>query len=225
MFELNQQYTNRKGNYIVTAMDGDRMTVRYEDGTTANLRMDIQFRIWENIRVDLEGTVKKKPRITKSHTKARHYLKTVNTTDGDGLVILGLKRRIAVALTTERLSLGDRLIYFAIEPKVYFAIATVNGKPKNGKSKTYFFGPSDNTKVKVHPLDIDAHLSTAEVSISVDRFELESLPNFREKLQTSDAYFAISEDDFEIISDAIVEINEEELEEKAAAKPVERLDD
>ena len=49
MFELNGVYRNRTGEYTVLAMKGTHMTVRYTDGSEAELNTNIQARIWENI--------------------------------------------------------------------------------------------------------------------------------------------------------------------------------
>ncbi len=54
MFEVNGEYANRKGKYTVLAIDGPIMSVRYEDGTHADLKINIQQRIWENIVAEQE---------------------------------------------------------------------------------------------------------------------------------------------------------------------------
>ncbi len=51
-FEVGKFYRNRKGQYVVQAIDGDRMTIRYEDGQTLDTSVHIQARIWENIQFE-----------------------------------------------------------------------------------------------------------------------------------------------------------------------------
>jgi len=51
-FEVGKTYRNRNGQYAVQAIDGDRMTIRYEDGQTINTTVHIQARIWENIHFE-----------------------------------------------------------------------------------------------------------------------------------------------------------------------------
>jgi hypothetical protein len=60
MFEINGVYANRKGEYTVIALNPPRMTVRYADGTEADLKIEMQERIWENIRVEYEAAQAKK---------------------------------------------------------------------------------------------------------------------------------------------------------------------
>ena len=55
MFELNGVYRNRIGEYTVLALNGPRMTVRYADGSEAELNVNIQARIWENIVAEQEA--------------------------------------------------------------------------------------------------------------------------------------------------------------------------
>ena len=54
MFELNGVYRNRIGEYTVVALNGPRLVVRYADGSEAELNINIQARIWENIVAELE---------------------------------------------------------------------------------------------------------------------------------------------------------------------------
>jgi len=45
-------YRNRNGEYTVMAVDGDKMTIRYTNGTTLATSAAIQSRIWENIQFE-----------------------------------------------------------------------------------------------------------------------------------------------------------------------------
>jgi hypothetical protein len=51
-FEVGKTYRNRAGEYVVQALDGDRMTIRYQDGRTQVTSAQIQARIWENIQFE-----------------------------------------------------------------------------------------------------------------------------------------------------------------------------
>ena len=51
-FEVGKPYRNRSGEYVVEAIDGNRMTIRYTDGRTLTTSVDIQARIWENIHFE-----------------------------------------------------------------------------------------------------------------------------------------------------------------------------
>jgi hypothetical protein len=51
-FEVGKPYRNRSGEYVVEAIDGDRMTIRYTDGRTLITSAVIQARIWENIHFE-----------------------------------------------------------------------------------------------------------------------------------------------------------------------------
>ena len=51
-FTIGGRYRNRAGDYDVLAIDGDTMTVRYDDGRRQTLNVDTQARIWRNIHDD-----------------------------------------------------------------------------------------------------------------------------------------------------------------------------
>ena len=51
-FEVGKMYRNRIGEYTVTAIDGDKMTIRYTNGSTLVTSAAIQSRIWENIQFE-----------------------------------------------------------------------------------------------------------------------------------------------------------------------------
>lgn len=51
-FEVGKMYRNRIGEYTVTAIDGDKMTIRYASGSTLVTSAAIQSRIWENIQFE-----------------------------------------------------------------------------------------------------------------------------------------------------------------------------
>jgi hypothetical protein len=51
-FEVGKTYRNRVGEYVVQALDGDKMTIRYVGGATLVTNVHIQTRIWENIQFE-----------------------------------------------------------------------------------------------------------------------------------------------------------------------------
>ena len=51
-FEVGKTYRNRNGEYIVQAVAGDQMTIRYVSGGTLETSVAIQARIWENIHFE-----------------------------------------------------------------------------------------------------------------------------------------------------------------------------
>jgi hypothetical protein len=208
VFLVNEHYTNRKGNYKVTAITGDKMTVRYEDGTTATLRIEIQARIWENILAEREAAAARARHRT-SIPGSNHYIKTISL-DEEDLAIPGLRQRLAAAGVATELNPGDRLIYFAVEPMVFFAVATITAPPRQAPAKDYRFGAEPDSEINLYPIDVDAHLLTIEASIGVDSAELESIVNPRVTLRTPDLYIPISEDDFEVLAELMIEIDAED---------------
>lgn len=52
LFEVGKTYRNRVGEYVVQAIDGDRMTIQYKGGTILETSASIQGRIWENIHFE-----------------------------------------------------------------------------------------------------------------------------------------------------------------------------
>jgi hypothetical protein len=51
-FEVGKIYRNRIGQYTVQEIEGERMTIRYEDGRTLATTVRLQARIWENIQFE-----------------------------------------------------------------------------------------------------------------------------------------------------------------------------
>jgi hypothetical protein len=51
-FEVGKTYRNRISEYVVQAIEGDHMTIRYEDGRTLATAVHLQARIWENIQFE-----------------------------------------------------------------------------------------------------------------------------------------------------------------------------
>ncbi len=48
-FQTGGRYRNGNGDYEVLAIDGDTMTVRYDDGREQTLKTALQATIWQRI--------------------------------------------------------------------------------------------------------------------------------------------------------------------------------
>ncbi len=51
-FEVGKPYRNRNGEYVVQAIEGEWMKIKYESGGTIQSRISLQARIWENIQFE-----------------------------------------------------------------------------------------------------------------------------------------------------------------------------
>jgi len=51
-FEVDKTYRNRTGEYVVQAIEGDSMIIRYVGGSNLTTRASLQARIWENIQFE-----------------------------------------------------------------------------------------------------------------------------------------------------------------------------
>jgi len=51
-FEVGKTYRNRNGEYVVETIDGDKMRIKYANGSTLTTDVSIQARIWENIQFE-----------------------------------------------------------------------------------------------------------------------------------------------------------------------------
>lgn len=217
MFEVNGTYANRKGNYTVLSIDQPIMKVRYEDGTTAELRMDIQYRIWENILAEREAHDRRQAKRSKRKTvsTARHYIKVVNVASGEELIFPGWEERVVMAPTGKQaaeLNKGDRLIYFSPEAQSFFAVATITGDPFAANPKKYTYTIPE-TEATFFQIDIDADTGTLSKGVTLDSVELESCPDFGTRSVVNESFCPISEDDFELLAELLTEISEGEEEE------------
>lgn len=218
MFEVNRKYANRKGKYTVLALDGPMMSVRYEDGTHADLKVNIQQRIWENIAAEQE-LASSKSAARKSRSTAgiksttRHYIKVVSIPPGEELAFPGWEEHVVMANKEEAKNIkkGDRLIYYAQEAAVFFAVATVTGEGFTADPKKYTF-VVDAKKANFFQIDIDTETGHLNNSLPLDSIELESCPGFPDKDVASEAFCTVNEDDFELLSEALTELGEEDIE-------------
>jgi hypothetical protein len=219
MFEVNGTYANRKGEYTVLEINPPKMRVRYtEDGSEAELKIDLQARIWENIAVEYEARVASRTaRAAKRAivSNANHYIKIISVPAVDEMNFPGWPERVVMAPPADsdiKLKSGDRLIFYALETQTFFAVTTITGEPTTANPKEYFFTvPVD--KGEFFPLDIDAVSSKLDKGADIDSVELESQPRFKRLRLEAEAFFPINEDDFELLAEALTEVAEDDEEE------------
>lgn len=212
MFEEKGEYANRKGTYTVLAIDGPIMSVRYADGTHADLKINIQERIWANIQADQEkpapkSSRRKRTRKTTATLSVGHYVKVVSIPPGEGLNFPGWETRVVMIDKDNQIKKGDRLIYFAQEALTFFAVATVTGDVFSANPKKYTF-VVDAKKADFFHIDIDADTGTVESGVKLNAIELESCPDFSAQPVLPETLCPISEDDFELLSEALTEATE-----------------
>ena len=219
MFEVNGTYANRKGEYTVLDINPPKMRVRYtEDGSEAELKIELQARIWENIAAEYEAkAASRSARAAKRKgvAAANHYIKVVSVPIVDEMTFPGWPERVVMApLASSDITLqsGDRLIFYALETQTFFAVATITGEAKEVNPKEFFF----TVPVEIasfFPLDIDAVSSKLEKGADIDAVELESQPRFKRLRLEAEAFYPINEDDFELLAEALTEVAEDEEEE------------
>ncbi|WP_374685837.1 hypothetical protein [Promineifilum sp.] len=215
MFELNGVYRNRIGEYTVVRLNGPRMTVRYADGTEAELNVGIQARIWENIVAEQEARAASSRHLRSSNKDTTHYIKAVSLPPGEELSFPGWQERVVMVPTPEmaqRLKSGDRFIYYAVEAQTFFAVVTVTGERFEADPKQHTY-TTEVERASFFPTDVDAAAPDLEHGVSVDSIELESYPDFGKLHVDVEGFYRISEDDFELLAEALTEITEDEEEE------------
>jgi len=215
MFEVNQTYANRKGKYTVLEVNPPKMRVRYEDGTEAELNVDIQTRIWENIQGEEEArAAARTARRRRRGPDAGYYIKTLSLEDEDDISIPGWRERITVVpVGGPKLKPGDRILYYAVEDRVFFALGTVTGEAQTGVPTGFFYSEEEARALRFYPTDLDEQTYDVRNGVHLDSAELESLPNYRTLLREPDRYLEISEDDFELLAEWLTELTEVEDEE------------
>lgn len=231
MFEVNGTYANRKGEYTVLAINPPKMRVRYtEDGSEAELKIDLQARIWENIAAEYEAKqASRSARAAKRAgvANANHYIKIISVPAVDEMNFPGWPERMVMAPSAEsniRLQSGDRLIFYALETQTFFAVATITGDSVAANPKEYFFAVAAET-ADFFPLDIDAVSSKLDKGADIDSVELESQPRFKRLRLEAEAFYSINEDDFELLAEALTEVAEDEEEEEEEEEEYEEDDE
>ena len=213
MFEVDGKYENRKGKYIVLEIDGTKMRVRFDDGTEAELRMELQARIWENIAAEIEAKEAKKiTRAASGVTTNQHFIQCISLPDVEELTFPGWPERVIIARRpedVEAVKKGDRVIIYLIEPQVFYAVATITSDPIEKNPKDYFYNIEQET-AHFFSLDIDAEAQSMETAVSIDTVELESYPKLAKVRLEPDAYLKMSEDDFELLAELLTEVTEDD---------------
>ena len=214
MFELGKQYANRNGSYEVIEINDPKMKVRYDDGSTAELSMNIQFRIWENILVEKEivnSRSKKSRKKSKSSRRTQYYVRSVSSLVAEQLGEKGWKEFVVVTeLPKLKITPGVRLVYYSIEGQVFFAVATVTGSPKKPTKKNKIPEKHTADSVLLFPLDIDAQATIGEQAVAFDRLEFESQPKMKNLVAKENSYIPITEDEFELLAELLSEVTEED---------------
>lgn len=231
MFEVNGTYANRKGEYTVLDINPPKMRVRYtDDGTEAELKIDLQARIWENIAAEYEAkAASRNARAARRAgvVTASHFIKVISVPAIDEMNFPGWPERMVMAPPADgdiRLQSGDRLIFYALETQTFFAVATITGESVAANPKEYFFTVPMET-ADFFPLDIDAVSSKLDKGADIDSVELESQPRFKRLRLEAEAFYSISEDDFELLAEALTEVAEDEEEEEEEEEEYEEDDE
>lgn len=216
IFEVNGVYRNRVGQYEVLSINGPKMKVRYEDGTEAELNVNIQARIWENILAEQEARAASNRLLRSPSKDTNHYIKAVSIPPGEELLFPGWQERVVMVpdeAQAQQIKPGDRLIYYAVEAQIFFAVVTVTGEMFTADPKQYTY-TTDLEQAYFFPVDIDAAAASLdqETGVTIDSIELESIPDFGQTRVEPGAFYKISEDDFELLAEALTEITEVEEE-------------
>ncbi|MCA9968955.1 MAG: EVE domain-containing protein [Anaerolineales bacterium] len=193
-----------------------KMHVQYVDGTTADLNVEIQARIWENIRVEQETAAAKRiARENQSGNKTQFFIKAVTVPSPTEFLFAGWQERVLMATAdeAERIQQGDRIIYYVLETQTFVAVATITGPAKEANPKEYFY-TVDQESAFFFPVDIDATAAKLTEGVPYDSLELESQPNFRKMKVEAEQFLRITEDDFELLAEVLTEIAEAEEDEE-----------
>jgi hypothetical protein len=216
MFETGGTYENRKGTYTVISIDGQRMHVRYEDGTAADLKVGIQERIWRNILDEREAAQAKADRyaqaVLRGGNGTRYFIKSISLATTEELVFPGWQEQLVMSINpihATRINAGDRLIYYNIEMERFFAVATITGDPFKADPKEYFYNVAVE-EANFFPIDVDVACASPNHGILRSSVELEPYPDFQQALAQPENFFSISEDDFELLAELLTELNEAE---------------
>ena len=221
MFEVGGKYANRIGDYTILEIDDPKMLVEYDDGKTAELNMGIQQRIWENILAEQEIHQSRPSKVKRRRavTGTNHFIRPVGTLLVEQRAVRGFKEHVLERdVSTHKIKQGDRLIYYSIESKVFFAVVTITGVPAKPTKRDQLTEQQTDAAVLLFPVDIDARAIKVESAVAFDAVEFESRPDISQLLDDDDAYIKITEDEFELLTELLTEVSEEEAEAENADK-------
>lgn len=174
MFEVNGVYANRKGEYKVLEIYPPKMRVRFtEDGSEAELKINLQARIWENIAAEYRAkAASRSARAARRglSSNANHFIKIISVPLYDEMNLPGWPETVVMAPPAEsniKLQSGDRLIFYALETQTFFAVATITGERIEANPKEYFFTVPVEM-AEFFPIDIDAVSSKLDKGADID---------------------------------------------------------
>jgi hypothetical protein len=216
VFEVGQKYQNRIGRYTVLELNGPKMRVQYEDGEKADLNIEIQRRIWENIVAEEEAKQSRSARIARrlGGMDTRHFIRPITILAAEDLTVSGGQERALVKDGGQELRPGDRIIYLTSENQLLFAVATVTGWPTEPTARDLLLEKQGGAPVRLYPIDLDAHAINLDNAIPLDSVELENQAEIRQLLNQIGIYIPISEDEFELIAEMLTEVTEDEEEDE-----------
>jgi len=227
MFEEDDNYANRIGRYTVLKINERKMTVRYEDGTKAELNIKLQHRIWENlVAEELVASNKANQGKEKAGSRGtKFFVRPVNSLTADSLNAKGVKEQITKDdLARLKINQGDRLVYYAIESQVYFAVGTITGEAAKPTARDKRADKGLDKSVLLFPVEVDARAGRIELAVSVDSMEFESQPDIKKMLLQIESFISISEDDFELLVEPLTEATDEEDEDEVEIEESYELD-
>lgn len=214
MFEVGGQYENRIGKYTIKEINYPKMTVRYQNGETAELNINIQSRIWENIQAEEEAkAMSRSARAARSAAGSNNnfYIKSVSMLAAEEMTAPDWRDRMTgFHKSANEMKAGDRIIYYAIENQVFFAVATITGPVYELTAKDRFYDDEVGSQNQYFPIDLDAQMTNLDKAVSLDSVELESVTDAKKVLNQIGFYTKISEDDFELLAELLTEITEED---------------
>lgn len=215
MFEVNGVYANRKGAYTVLELGSTKMRVRYEDGSEAELRVNVQERIWQNIAAEEEAReAVRRAREARRRTATQntnYFIKAISV-PSDDLTFPGWQERVLLVVensATRPTTSGDRIIYYSLEAHAFFAVVTITGDVFMANPKKYTYA-INQSEAEFYPIDIDASAPKPSLGVYYDSIELETQPHFGKTALTAESFVQINEDDFELLAEALTEISEDD---------------
>ena len=224
MFEVGGKYSNRIGRYKVLELGDSKMTVEFDDGSTAELSIVIQRRIWENILAE-EETIGSRPTRKASRSKSpknRFYIKPIPVLAAEEVLTPGRQSKVeATENSLRRLNPADRLIYYAVDNQLFFGVVTITGAAKKTKSSS----SSKSEFIFQFPVDVDVFAPNLNNAVHVSTVELESQSDVQATLANTAEYVEISENDFELMAELLSELAEEDEELDDTSEDGEEYDD